>query len=150
MRLDIQFCINILSGDQNRWWSTCLCDICAQTERWSILRVLYNFSTSDMVCIYLYIYMPQQDHSVNNDYIHSIFSMASSETHSHPHTLTILSICSLFCVTGLFDVFCSTPKDSFSLTRPSCSHKYSFVMTITNHVTFLYKCYSFSVLEKLL
>ncbi len=50
-------------------------------------------------------FMQLQDHSVYNVYIHSILSTASSETHSHPHTLTIPSSCSLFCYRSLWCFF---------------------------------------------
>ncbi len=49
-------------------------------------------------------FMQLQDHSVYNVYIHSILSTASSE-HSHPHTLTIPSSCSLFCYRSLWCFF---------------------------------------------
>lgn len=143
-------CINILSGDQNRWWSTCLSDISEQTKRWSTLCVVQFIhqwhglhfplcSYKIVQCIILY------PHCL----IHGLFWNTFTSTHTYyPFKLFFV----LLQVSLMF--FCSTPKYSFSLTKPSCSHKCGFVMT--NRVTFPYKCYSFfflcsfSVLEKLL
>ncbi len=101
-------------------------------------------------------FMQLQDHSVYNVYIHSILSTASSETHSHPHTLTIPSSCSLFCYRSLWCFFVQPQNTVFPWPNQVASHKCGFVMTYYKscHVhmqmlLFLFLC-SFSVLEKLL